>query len=79
MIQNLLSNWKTTSAGLGIVTTAIIHLVFQIKAGNNSEETWTVTVGGILGGIGLITAGDANSQPVAIEPPAVAPTETPQQ
>ena len=38
---------------------AIIHLIFVLKAGKADETTWTITLGAVLGGIGLIAAGDA--------------------
>lgn len=59
-MKRLLANWKTTSAGLTMVGGAATHLVFAIKTGHSNEETWTVGLGGILAGLGLIFAGDAD-------------------
>lgn len=59
MIQNLLQNWKTTSAGLAMSLTAIVHLVFMVRAHTADESTWTTTLLAVIGGIGLIAAGDA--------------------
>jgi len=61
MIQNLLTNWKTTSAGLVMIIGSIIHLIFAIKGGHADEPTWTATFTAILAGIGLIAAGDGST------------------
>lgn len=43
---------------------SVVHLVFAVKEHTANENTWTVSLTAILGGIGLIFAGDAsNSQP----------------
>jgi len=60
MFQRIKSNWKTTSAGLGMILGSIIHLIFAIKGHTADENTWTITLGTILGGGGLIFAGDAS-------------------
>lgn len=60
-LQNALNNWKTTSTGVGMIAGAIIHLVFKIKSHAADENTWTIAIGAILGGIGLIAAGDAKA------------------
>ena len=65
-MQNLLKNWKTTSAGLTIVITAVIHLVFAINGHTLSEADCTTTIVSVVTGIGLIAAGDAGVTP----PPA---------
>ncbi len=59
MIQNLLANWKTTSAGLGMAAAAIIHLAFMVKAGTANENAWTTAILSVIGGVGLVAAGDA--------------------
>ena len=65
MIKNLLANWKTTSAGLIMISGSIIHLVFSIRAHTANENTWTIAITAIIGGIGLLLAGDASaSQPI---------------
>jgi len=64
-MQNLLKNYKTTSAGLLMALGAIVHLVFAIKAHTADENTWTITIGAVLGGIGLIFAGDASASTTA--------------
>jgi len=61
--KNLIANWKTTSAGATMIIGSTVHLVFAVKAGNANENTWTISLTAIVGGIGLILAGDAsNSQ-----------------
>ena len=57
MIQNLLTNWKTSSAGLVIIAAAVVHLAFH----HADESTWTSAITSIVAGIGLIAAGDAAS------------------
>lgn len=58
MIQNLLSNWKTTSTGLTMMIGAIVHLIFVSKSGKLEETTVMTAVGLFLGGLGLLVAGD---------------------
>jgi peptidoglycan/LPS O-acetylase OafA/YrhL len=59
MLNNLLANWKTTSAGLGMAAAAVIHLAFSVKAKTADENTWTTAFLAVLGGVGLVAAGDA--------------------
>lgn len=59
MIKNALNNWKTTSAGLTMIIGSAVHLVFAVKGGTANENTWTISLTAICGGIGLIYAGDA--------------------
>src|SRR5438309_6885718 len=59
MIKNLLTNWKTSSAGLLMILGAVVHLAFAIKHGTADEGTWIATLTAIVGGVGLIAAGDA--------------------
>lgn len=42
---------------------SIIHLVFAIKGGTANENAWTISCSTILGGIGLIFAGDSSAAP----------------
>ena len=63
-MKRLLDNWKTTSAGLVMISGAVIHLVFQLRAHAASEADWNATFIAVMGGVGLIAAGDASqSQP----------------
>jgi uncharacterized membrane protein YidH (DUF202 family) len=59
--MNLIKNWKTTSAGILAIGTAIITLVYSIKAGHADASTWTGTLSAILVGIGLLLASDASA------------------
>ena len=77
-IQNLLANWKTTSAGLTMIVGSTVHLIFQVRAGTANENTWTISLTAIIGGIGLLVAGDASApaQPPLTAPPADATVPT---
>jgi hypothetical protein len=68
MIKNLIANWKTTSAGLLMISGSVIHLIFSIRAHTANENTWTIAVTAIIGGLGLLVAGDA-SQSAPVQPP----------
>jgi len=58
-MKKLLSNWKTPSLGITAVIGGTIRLVFAIKNGDWTEESLTTSIGGIMGGLGLIFAADA--------------------
>ncbi len=60
MIKNAIANWRTTSVGLTSIIGSIVHLIFAVKAGTANENTWTISIGGIVGGVGLLLAGDAS-------------------
>jgi len=60
MIKNLLTNWKTTSVGLGMIIGSVVHLIFAVKEHNATEGVWTASLGTIVGGVGLLAAGDAS-------------------
>jgi hypothetical protein len=60
MIKNLIANWKTTSAGLTMIVGSAVHLVFSVKSGSANENTWTIALTAMIGGIGLLLAGDAS-------------------
>jgi len=51
-------SWKTTSAGITMVVGGIVGIYFSIKNGTFNEAVATTSLGGILGGIGLICARD---------------------
>ena len=42
-----------------MIATAVIHLIFMVKAKTADESSWTTAVLAIMGGVGLIAAGDA--------------------
>ncbi len=58
MIQNLLSNWRTTSAGLLTMAGAIVNLSFAIKHQTDDQGTWMLNITQILTGIGLMFSRD---------------------
>lgn len=58
-MNHILTNWKTTSAGLAMIIASVMHLVFAVKSGIADETTWTRDITAIVGGVGLIFAGDA--------------------
>jgi hypothetical protein len=60
MIQQLLKNWKTTAAGVTMISGATIHLIFAVRANTADENSWTIAIGAIIGGLGLMFAGDSN-------------------
>lgn len=60
MIQNALRNWKTTSAGLTLIIGNSVHLIFAVLNHTATEGVWTASLVGIVGGMGLILAGDAS-------------------
>jgi uncharacterized membrane protein YhiD involved in acid resistance len=63
MLANLVKNWKTTSAGLTIIVTGAVHLVFAIQSKSITEADCTTTIVSIVTGIGLLAAGDAGATP----------------
>ena len=66
-MKELLSNWQTTSTGLTLIIGSIVHLVFAVSAGTATEGVWTASPTGILGGVGLILAGDARKSATKAE------------
>lgn len=60
MIENLITNWRTTSAGVTLIITNGVHLAMAVKSGSANENTWVLSLTGIVTGIGLILAGDAS-------------------
>lgn len=58
MIQNLLSNWRTTSLGLSGIMGAVVNLVFAIRHGVDDQGTWMLTITQILTGIGVMASRD---------------------
>ncbi len=58
MIKKLLKNWQTTSAGITLIVGSVVHLIFTWRTA--TEGVWTASITAIVGGIGLMFAGDAN-------------------
>jgi hypothetical protein len=69
MFQRLIANWKTTSAGVIMIVGAIVHLYFNRPL---TEPMLMMGVTAIVGGLGLLFAGDANVSSVASDKNAVA-------
>lgn len=63
MIQNAINNWRTTSLGLTMVAGAWVHMIYALRAHSANENTWSITIGATITGIGLIVAGDAGAPP----------------
>ncbi len=57
-MSNLFKNWKTTSAGLLAIIGAVVGLAYGWHNLNPTEITAAASA--ILGGVGLIAAGDAS-------------------
>lgn len=75
VIKYLRANWKTTSAGITMLAGSVIHLAFSIKAGTANENSWTIAVVGIVGGVGFILAGDASASQQKPQDPSSNPTQ----
>ncbi len=58
MIQNLLSNFRTTSAGLITIAGAIVNLVFAIKNHVDDQGTWMIAITQTVTGLGLMFSRD---------------------
>jgi phosphotransferase system glucose/maltose/N-acetylglucosamine-specific IIC component len=56
-----MKNWKTTSAGISMITGAIVGVYFAIQANEVNEVVITAAITAILGGIGLIVSKDGVS------------------
>jgi hypothetical protein len=72
MIQNLLKNWKTSTAGILMITAGVNILVFT----EINPQNITMAVTSFCGGIGLLFArdGDKSSEQVGVKtdvPPTV--------
>lgn len=61
MMQNLLKNWKTTSAGILSIGLSSIHLIYQLKSHTADENSWGVWLTAVLVGVGLLFAGDSST------------------
>lgn len=51
-----------------MILTGVVHLVFQLKAHSLTETDCTATLLAIMGGVGLIYAGDASAPPAPPKP-----------
>lgn len=75
------ANWKTTSAGILALVTALTRLGFAVKQGGLTEEAITTSAIAILSGIGLLFARDYNvsseQSGVKVDPTVTVNTEPP--
>ena len=69
IIKQAMNNWKTTSLGILMGGGSIIHLAYSVYHQTSNENTWQGCLIGVVGGIGLIFAGDAGAKPAATPPP----------
>jgi len=60
-IQNLMTNWKTTTMGVALVVGSTAHIVHNWRTFD--ENGWTAAVTGLLTGLGFIYAADSNTTP----------------
>lgn len=61
MIKRLFVNWKTTGAGVLLVTSAVIDIAFMFSEWKPvSKLEVQATIISLITGIGLIAAGDAD-------------------
>ena len=52
-----MSNWKTTTAGVGAILTAVGTVAVALAHG--TQVDWSTAIAAIMAGIGLIAAKDA--------------------
>jgi hypothetical protein len=60
-LQSLSTNWKTTSAGLTMIGYSLVDCGFAWYNKTLDAHTMKSTIVSIIGGIGLMLAGDASS------------------
>ena len=61
-MNSILANWKTTSAGVAAILTALADMATAFSHGNITANLST-DITAIVAGVGLIFAGDANPTP----------------
>lgn len=67
-MTNPFCNWKTSSIGYTMVGGSLVHLVFACLHGKwDDEQLWTVSIGTIGGGFGLIFARDASASQKSLD------------
>lgn len=69
----MLTNWKTTAAGVASILTALADLATAFSQGNISGNLAT-DVTAIIAGVGLLFAKDASSTTTTITAPSVTTT-----
>ena len=59
-IHKMNKSWKTTSAGIVMIASAVVGIYFAYKANNLSAEVVMAGMTSLLGGIGLLFAKDSD-------------------
>ena len=62
-MKTILATWKTTSAGLASIFTALATIAHAISQGNLLGPETQTAIAALVAGIGLIAAGDAGAPP----------------
>lgn len=60
-MNNLVKNWKTSSAGIVLILTGLIHIGYGLVHKSITEQDFTTTMVTIVTGLGLMVAGDASA------------------
>ena len=63
--MNLMINWKTSLAGIGVILPALIHLLTALSSGQSADLTTDISA--IIAGIGLIFAKDGTTHSTMAE------------
>lgn len=66
-MTNLLINWRTSSAGLIVILTGLVHLLFAFKNKSFTETDTITTLTTIVTGIGLVVSRDSKASDKAIQ------------
>ena len=60
-MKNVLANWKTSSAGVASILTALASIAHMASTGVFDAAQLQTAIAAIVAGIGLIAAGDAGA------------------
>lgn len=66
----IMKSWKTTAAGITAIVLALGNAFTQYLGGGLAAVNWEVLIAGVVAGIGLIAAKDANVSNAALPGPA---------
>ena len=58
ILSKITINWKTSAAGLAMIFSALSDILHGLTAG--TPINWQIALTALAGGIGLLTAKDAN-------------------
>jgi hypothetical protein len=72
----IVRSWKTTAAGVTAILLAVGNAFSQYLGGGFAAVNWEVLIAGIVAGIGLIAAKDANVTNAVLPGPAQAAPKT---